>query len=152
MSVLNFPPGDFKTRNKEGKTEIFDVVRRKYVLLTPEEWVRQNMIRYLTDSKNYPQSLMAVEHSLTVNNMKKRTDITVFGNKGQPLLIVECKADTVKISQDVFDQIARYNIALKVKYLVVTNGIEHYACKIDFENQRYEFMEEIPDYAQISAG
>ena len=95
---------------------------------------------------------MAVEHSLMVNNMKKRTDITVFGNKGQPLLIVECKADTVKISQDVFDQIARYNIALKVKYLVVTNGIEHYACKIDFENQRYEFMEEIPDYAQISAG
>jgi hypothetical protein len=150
MKELNFPPYEFRTRMKEGRKEIFDTVRKKYVLLTPEEWVRQNMIRYLIEQKNYPPSLMAVEHSLTVNDMKKRTDITVFGSKGRPLLIVECKSHTVKIDQRVFDQIARYNLTLMVEYLLVTNGVEHYVCKIDFKGKRYEFLEEIPGFEQIN--
>jgi hypothetical protein len=150
MEQLNLPAINFKTRKNQGQTEIFDLVRKKYVLLTPEEWVRQNFIHYLIKQKGFPQSLIAVEHSLSVNKMKKRADITVFGTKGQPLLIVECKASTVKISQKVFDQVARYNMALKVKYLVATNGLEHYACQIDFEENSYIFLEEIPDFDQIN--
>jgi len=149
MEILNLPPIEYKTRDRQGQTEIFDIVRKKYILLTPEEWVRQNFIQYLIVQKGFPQSLIAVEHSLSVNKMKKRADIAVFGTKGQALLIVECKSSTVKISQKVFDQVARYNMTLKVKYLVITNGLEHYACQVDLENKTYLFLQEIPDFEQI---
>jgi hypothetical protein len=152
MGKINLPAIDCKTRNESGRTEIFDIIRRKYVLLTPEEWVRQHFIHYLINQKNVPQSLIAVEQPLNVNRMKKRADITVFGKRGKELLIVECKAASIKIDQKVFDQIARYNLALKVKYLVVTNGIEHYICRVDFEKNSYIFLEEIPDYEQINQG
>ena len=150
MEQLNLPAINCKTRETQGQTEIFDIVRKKYVLLTPEEWVRQNFIHYLIDVKGFPKSLMAVEYSLKLNKMKKRADIAVFGTKGQPLLVVECKAATVKINQKVFDQVARYNMTLKVKYLLVTNGLEHYACQIDFEKNSYVFLEDIPDFDLIN--
>jgi len=152
MEKLNLPASSFKTRITEGKTEIFDVVRKKYVALTPEEWVRQNMIHYLINLKKYPPSLMAVEFSLKLNRMKKRADIIVFNTRGKPVLAVECKSGSVKIDQKVFDQIARYNMALNVKYLVVTNGMEHYICRIDHEKKRFYFIEEIPEYQQLNNG
>ena len=150
MEQLNLPAINCKTREKQGQTEIFDIVRKKYVLLTPEEWVRQNFIHYLIEVKGFPKSLMAVEHSLKLNKMRKRADIAVFGTKGKALLIVECKASPIKINQSVFDQIARYNMALRVKYIVVTNGLEHYACQIDFETNSYVFLEEIPDFDRVN--
>ena len=150
MEQLNLPAINCKTKETQGQTEIFDIVRKKYVLLTPEEWVRQSFIHYLIDIKGFPKSLIAVEHSLKLNKMKKRADIAVFGTKGKALLIVECKADSVKINQKVFDQIARYNMVLKVKYLIVTNGLEHYACQINYEKNSYVFLEEIPNFDQVN--
>jgi len=150
MGNINLPAFNYKTRKLSGRTEIFDVIRRKYILLTPEEWVRQHFIHYLINQKSVPSSLIAVEQQLKVNRMKKRADISVFGTSGKELLIVECKAATVRIDQKVFDQVARYNLALKVKYLVVTNGMEHYACQVDFEKNSYVFLDEIPDYGQIN--
>ncbi len=149
MTKLNLPAIDCKTRNIHGQTEIFDLVRKKYILLSPEEWVRQNFIHFLIYQKSVPTSLIAVEYALIVNKMKKRADIAVFGTGGKPLLMVECKASSVKINQKVFDQVARYNLALKVKYLVVTNGLEHYVCQIDFKTNNYTFLEEIPNFEQM---
>lgn len=150
MKQLNLPSVNIKTRETQGQTEIFDIVRKKYVSLTPEEWVRQNFIHYLIDVKGFPKSLIAVEHSLKLNKMRKRADIAVFGTKGKALLIVECKASSIKINQSVFDQIARYNMTLKVKYLVITNGLEHYACQIDFKKNSYIFLEEIPTFDRVN--
>jgi len=150
MANLNLPSIECKTRQIRGQTEIFDIIRKKYVVLTPEEWVRQNFIHFLINQKGVPQSLIAVEYSLKVNKMVKRADIAVFGTKGQPLLIVECKASSIKINQKVFDQVARYNLTLKVKYLVVTNGLDHYVCQIDFDKNSYAFLEEIPNFDEIN--
>ena len=150
MANLNLPSIECKTRQIRGQTEIFDIIRKKYVVLTPEEWVRQHFIHFLINQKGVPQSLIAVEYSLKVNKMMKRADIAAFGTKGQPLLIVECKASSVKINQKVFDQVARYNLALKVKYLVVTNNLKHYVCQIDFEKNSYAFLEEIPDFEEVN--
>jgi type I site-specific restriction endonuclease len=150
MTRLNLPAIDYKLRNIQGETEIFDVVRKKFILLSPEEWVRQHFIHYLNHQKGVPLSLMAIEYSLKVNKMRKRADIVVFGTGGQPILIVECKASSIKISQKVFDQVARYNMAVKVKYLVVTNGLEHFACQVDFTDANYAFLEEIPDFEQMN--
>lgn len=137
---------DFNIKEKNGKKEIFDIIRKKFVALTPEEWVRQNFIRFLTVEKKYPGSLISVEKEIQVNRLTKRFDIAIFDNSAKALMIIECKAPEVKISQDVFDQIARYNIFFKVKYLVVTNGKETYCCSIDFESGQYKFMDELPDY------
>lgn len=146
MIKLNLPTYNFKLKSKENKTLIFDKLRKKYMVLTPEEWVRQHFVHFLIDKKNYPTSLIAVEKQLTINNRKKRTDILVFNTEGTPEIIVECKAPTIKITQDTFDQIARYNLKLKANFLIVTNGLDHFYCKMDFENETYIFLKEIPDY------
>ena len=146
MQKLNLPTYNFKLKSNENKTLIFDNLRKKYMVLTPEEWVRQHFVRFLIDKKKYPVSLIALEKQLTINNRKKRTDILVFNQEGKHHIIVECKAPSVKITQQTFDQIARYNLKLKANFLVVTNGLEHFYCKMDFENETYIFLKDIPDY------
>ena len=146
MQKLNLPTYNFKLKSNEKHTLIFDNLRKKYFVLTPEEWVRQHFVQFLIEEKKYPVSLIALEKQLVVNNLKKRTDIVIYNKLGLPDIIVECKAPHIKISQDTFDQIARYNLKLKAKYLIVTNGIEHYFCRMDFENETYIFLNDIPKY------
>ena len=146
MQKLNLPTYNFKLKSSENKTLIFDKLRKKYMVLTPEEWVRQHYVYFLIEEKKYPISLIALEKQLTINNRKKRTDILVFNKEGNHDIIVECKAPSIKITQDTFDQIARYNLKLKANYLIVTNGLEHFYCKMDFEKETYIFLKDIPDY------
>tara|TARA_R110002073_G_scaffold72537_1_gene177363 strand:+ start:358460 stop:358903 length:444 start_codon:yes stop_codon:yes gene_type:complete len=146
MQALNFPTYQFKLKSSENKNYIFDIVRKKYVVLTPEEWVRQHTIHYLISDYDYPKSLIAIEKQLTVNNLVKRTDILIFNTLGLPEIIVECKAPTIKITQQTFDQIARYNLKLDANYLMVTNGLQHYFCKLEPKNEHYTFLKEIPNY------
>ncbi|MET2984989.1 type I restriction enzyme HsdR N-terminal domain-containing protein [Aureibaculum conchae] len=148
MIVLNLPKAELSIKSKENKQFIFDIIRKKYMVLTPEEWVRQHVIHYLIHEKNYPKSIIAVEKQLTFNTLKKRFDVLVFNTKGLPELIVECKAPNVKITQDTFDQIARYNLKLNADYLMVTNGLQHYFCKMDAVNEGYIFLEELPNYTR----
>jgi hypothetical protein len=143
---LNFPTYSFRLKNSENKTHIFDVVRKKFVVLQPEEWVRQHCIQYLIQEKNYPISLINVEKVVLINGLKKRYDIAVFDSNGSLVLVVECKAPKVKISQTTFDQIARYNLTLKAHYLMVTNGLNHYFCTMNYNNESFEFLETLPDY------
>lgn len=150
MHKLNLPSYTFKLKSNENKTLIFDNLRKKYVVLTPEEWVRQHFVSFLIEEKKYPVSLIAIEKQLTINNLKKRTDILIFSTEGKPNIIVECKAPTVKITQDTFDQIARYNLQLQAKYLIVTNGLEHYYCLLDTDNECYRFLQEIPNFSKSS--
>jgi len=150
MQALNLPTYNFRIRESNNKAEIFDDIRKKFVALTPEEWVRQNFIEWLKKEKNFPASLIAVEMGLKLNKMQKRSDVVVYNRSAEPALIVECKAPDVKIKQDVFDQIARYNMTLKVNYLIVTNGLDHYCCLIDHEKGEYQFLKEIPDYSVIT--
>jgi hypothetical protein len=150
MHNLNFPEFKFNIKTTKRGHEIFDIVRKKYILLTEEEWVRQHCIHYLINFKNYPLTLLSVEKSLIVNGMNRRTDIVVYGkNDTLPKLIVECKAPHIELNNNVFDQIAQYNLPLKVEYLLVTNGINHYMCKINFDNLSFNFLDEIPDYFKI---
>ena len=116
------------------------------MILYPEEWVRQHIVHYLLQEKNYPISHIALEKKLTLNGLTKRTDILVFNQKGTPEILVECKATSVKIGQDTFDQIARYNLKLKANYLIVTNGLDHFYCKMDYDNETYIFLKDIPAY------
>lgn len=146
MQKLNLPIYSIKLKKEENKTFVFDPIRKKYIVLTPEEWVRQNFIQFLIQEKKYPASLMAVEMEIDLLNTKKRCDIVLYNTNGLPHMIVECKAPSIKISQDTFDQIARYNITLKTDLLIVTNGMQHYTCMMDHQNQRYHFLKEIPDY------
>jgi len=148
MINLNLPSYSFKIKNKENKLYIFDIIRKKNIMLTPEEWVRQHFIHYLIEEKKYPKSLIAIEKQLTINNLLKRTDILIFDNKGLPHIVVECKAPSIKISQNTFDQIARYNLKLQAKYLIVTNGLQHYYCKMDHQKMQYDFLKEIPIYSK----
>ncbi|MDO9186718.1 MAG: type I restriction enzyme HsdR N-terminal domain-containing protein [Bacteroidia bacterium] len=144
MKTLNLPPYQFKLKQQGLRTQIFDSIRKKYVVLTPEEWVRQNFLQFLIQEKNYPASLIAVEAGLKYNQLQKRMDVLVYDKQGTPHLMVECKAPEVKINQDVFDQIARYNMVFKVKYLVVTNGMHHFCCLMDYTNNAYQYLEQIP--------
>jgi hypothetical protein len=144
MKVLNLPTYQFKFKQKEGRAQIFDEIRKRYVALTPEEWVRQNFLQYLIQEKKFPSSLISVEAGLKYNQLQKRMDVLAYDKLGSPYLMVECKAPEVKITQDVFDQIARYNIVFKVKYLVVTNGLQHFCCMMDYENTTYQYLEQIP--------
>jgi type I site-specific restriction endonuclease len=146
MLRLNLPNYDFKMKTEQGSRQIFDPVRKKMVKLDPEEWVRQNFIQFLNKDKNYPISLMAVEKGLTVNKLSKRFDILCYNNDSKPLLLVECKAPNIKISQAAFDQISIYNLQFKVPFLLVSNGLEHYCCQLDYEKNSYSFLSEIPDY------
>ena len=146
MQRLNLPEYNFKTKSDEGKLMIFDVIRKKYVILTPEEWVRQNFIQYLKNEKNYPQSLMAVEKQIVVNEKQRRFDLLVYRRNGQPYLIAEFKAPNVKITQETFDQVVRYNMSLKVERVVVSNGLQHFACEIDYLKNGYNYLNEIPAF------
>ncbi|MBD5217710.1 MAG: type I restriction enzyme HsdR N-terminal domain-containing protein [Bacteroidales bacterium] len=150
--VLNLPPYDMKLIREEDAIKVFDVLRQKYVALTPEEYVRQHFVNYLCNHLGYPSSLVANEVSINVNEMSKRCDTVVFRNPDHPLMIVEYKAPGVAISQATFDQIVRYNMALKARYLVVSNGLNHYCCVVDYENDTYHFIPEIPDYPSVITG
>ncbi len=144
MLKLNFPDYSFRFKNSENKPLIFDLIRKKFVVLTPEEWVRQHVVHYLISEKKFPASLINVEKQLRLNNTKKRYDAVVFNSDGTINLIVECKAPNIKITQETFDQIARYNLVTQATYLMVTNGILHYFCRLDYVNERYIFLEDIP--------
>ena len=146
MQKLNFPTYSFRFKNSENKISIFDCLRKKFVILQPEEWVRQHCVLYLIEEKNYPKSHINIEKELIVNDLKKRYDIVVFNADGSIHLIVECKAPTVSINQSTFNQIAQYNQVLNANYLMVTNGINHYYCQMDFENKRFDFLKDIPIY------
>lgn len=149
MFPLNIPPYPAKIVIRNGKNTIFDILRKRYVTLTPEEWVRQHFIHFLIEMKNYPQSLMANEVSLSLNNMSKRCDTVLYNKDLTARMIIEYKAPTVEISQKVFTQISHYNLILKVDYLIVSNGMNHYCCKMDYTNQSYIFLKEIPDYYML---
>ncbi len=146
MEQLNLPVFQFKLKQAGTRQQIFDAIRKKYVVLTPEEWVRQNFIQYLIQHKSFPSSLIAVEAGLKYNQLQKRMDVLVYNKQGTPHLMVECKAPSVKISQDTFDQIARYNMLFKVKYLVVTNGLQHFCCKMDYTENTYSYLETVPEF------
>jgi hypothetical protein len=146
LQKLNLPQFSFIFRYKSGKPYIFDRIRKKFVSLTPEEWVRQNFIHFLTEIKNYPETLMAVEKQIIVNGLQFRTDLVVYSRKGKPKLVAEFKAPDVKISQEVFDQVVRYNMALSVEMVVVSNGLKHYSCLIDYNAKSYSYMPDIPDF------
>ena len=146
MTKLNFPNYSFRFKNSENKTYIFDVIRKKFLLLTPEEWVRQHVVNFLIEEMNYPKSLINVEKLVKVNGINKRYDAVVFRNDGTIFLLVECKAPEVSITQQTFDQIAQYNLVLKAENLMVTNGLNHYFCQMDFENEQYIFLKELPRF------
>ncbi len=146
MQSLNFPKFEYRFKSTENKVSIFDVIRKKFVVLQPEEWVRQHCVHFLIAVKKYPKSLINVEKQLSINAIVKRYDIVVFRPNGSIVLAVECKAPNIKINQNTFDQIARYNMSLKAEYLMVTNGINHYYCQMDHENEQYHFLNDIPKY------
>lgn len=150
MPELNLPEYPVRKRlTKDGKEEIFDPVRRKFVRLTPEEWVRQHFLNFLIQSHKYPASLIHVEASLTYNRLSKRSDIVVYSNRGKPVMAVECKAPSVAITQKVFEQLAMYNFTLKVSYLALTNGMQHFICRMDPVNGQFTFLEEFPAYKEL---
>ena len=146
MQKLNFPAYSFRFKNSENKTAIFDEIRKKFIILTPEEWVRQHVVQFFLQEKKYPKSYINVEKVLKINNLNKRYDLVVFNPDGSIFVLVECKAPEIKISQNTFDQIARYNMTLKAQYLMVTNGHNHYFCQMDYQQERYHFMQELPSF------
>ncbi|MCB7480882.1 type I restriction enzyme HsdR N-terminal domain-containing protein [Christiangramia sediminis] len=148
MQKLNFPQYSFRFKNNQNKIAVFDDLRKKFVILTPEEWVRQHCVKFLQNEKNYPLSLINVEKQLKIAGLTKRYDIVVFEPDGNIQMIVECKAPKIKISQETFDQIARYNLTLKANFLMVTNGIDHFYCKMDYKNETYIFLKDIPEYSR----
>jgi hypothetical protein len=149
LKQLNLPQYSFKISGNGESETILDPLRRKFVKLTPEEWVRQNFVQYLINEGKYPAGLIGIEVMFSLNKLKRRVDILIHNRSGVPVMIVECKAPEVKIDDKVFDQIVCYNIGLKVPYIVVTNGIDHYACKIDHKENKYEFLMAIPLYEDL---
>ena len=147
MQQLNLPPFQANVKKQDGSIKIFDVLRRKFVTLTPEEWVRQHFVHYLIEHKGYSQTLMANEVALTLNGMTRRCDTVLYAQKGlRPRMIIEYKRPDVEITQRTFDQICRYNMVLQVQYLIVSNGLRHYCCRLDYEKNGYVFLEDIPAY------
>ncbi|NRS87593.1 hypothetical protein HNQ02_000500 [Flavobacterium sp. 7E] len=151
MQKLNFPSYTFRFKNSENKVAIFDEIRKKFIILTPEEWVRQHVVLFLLEEKKYPKSMINVEKVLKVNGLRKRYDVVVFNPDGSIFVLIECKAPEIKIAQATFDQIARYNMTMKADYLMVTNGLNHYFCQMDYENEKYEFLRDLPDFGQSKA-
>lgn len=145
MQPLNFPEYRFRFKNSENNLAIFDVLRKKFILLSPEEWVRQHTVHFLIEEKNFPKQLLNVEKILKVNGLTKRYDVVAYNPDGSIKLLVECKAPQVKISQATFDQIARYNLSLNAEYLMVTNGLQHYFCQMDYEAENYRFLPDLPE-------
>ncbi len=150
MTALNLPDYSNCLQINRAKQSIFDPCRKAYVKLTPEEWVRQNFLQYLIQELSYPSGLLAVEMPITLNQLSRRCDIVSFNKEGKPLLIVECKAPQVKITQATFNQIATYNLKLQVDFLVVTNGLQHYCCHMNYKENSYQFLPEIPVFTKIS--
>lgn len=146
MEQLNFNSYPFRFKNSENKIAIFDIIRKKFILLTPEEWVRQHVVWFLIEEKKYPKSLINVEKVITLNGLTKRYDVVVYNTNGTIEVLVECKASKIKIDQTTFDQIARYNMVLKSNYLMVTNGLAHFYCQMDYQKEQYHFLKEIPNY------
>ncbi len=149
MQKLNLPEYSFRIKTSQGKSFIFDALRKKFVRLTPEEWVRQNFVQFLLTEKMYSPALITVEAAVKVNNNPQRADLVVFDRLGNPVLVVEFKAPEVKISQQTFDQIVRYNMQLKVRFLIVSNGMEHYCCSINYAENSYAYLPEIPDFSSL---
>ena len=149
MIPLNLPDYEIKLSGTPDKPAIFDVLRRKYVSLTPEEWVRQHFIHFMIEQKGYPLSLLANEVKLKVGEKKLRADSVLYSTELKPRMIIEYKAPTINITQKVFDQITVYNMLLHVDYLIVTNGLQHYCCKMDYTSKKYLFLKDIPDYKNI---
>ena len=148
MQKLNLPEYSFRIKTENGKQFIFDTIRKKFIVLTPEEWVRQNFIQYLKKEKKYPENLMAVEKQIMVNGKQRRFDLLIYLRNGQPYLIAEFKAPNVKITQDAFDQVVRYNMALRVERVIVSNGLQHFACEIDYVKNDFIYLPEIPEYCE----
>ncbi len=146
MQTLNLPPYPFKIKQEGSFTHIFDPFRKKYLVLSPEEWVRQHFLQYLVREKKFPVSLISIERGLKYNQLQKRADILIYNTLGAPHLLVECKAPAIKITQEAFDQVARYNMVFKVRYLVVTNGMHHFCCEMDYTTNSYVYLKEIPFY------
>lgn len=148
---LNLPACQFQIMRGLNGDKIFDRLRKKFVVLTPEEWVRQNFVNYLIEYKGFPVSLMVNEVAITLNNTRRRCDTVVYSKTAEPLVIVEYKASSVEITQQVFDQIVRYNMVLRAQYLIVSNGLNHYCCSIDYNNNSYKFIKDIPNYDDLMA-
>ena len=148
MQTLNLPAYPFKIREEGDHVQIFDPLRKKYLVLSPEEWVRQHFLQYLVQDKKYPVSLICIETGLKYNRLLKRADILIYNTLGKPHLMVECKAPGVKITQEAFVQVARYKMAFKVKYLIVTNGMNHFCCEMDYLNSTYAYLKEIPLFGE----
>ena len=147
---LSLPDHGVKTKNEPGGARVFDPFRRRWVVLTPEEWVRQHFLNHLVHDLGCPASLIAVERSLVLNELAKRADIVVFSTDGRPLIVVECKAPHVRIDLRTFEQVARYNLVFKVPYVMVTNGYKHFCCRIDHAKNSVDFLVDIPAFADMS--
>jgi len=149
MEVLNLPKTDLKLQRKGNRITVFDILRKKYVVLTPEEWVRQHFIHFLIGQKGYNASCIANEVALNLNNTQKRCDTVVYDAQARPVMIVEYKAPHIPINQRVFSQISRYNMKMRVRWLVVSNGMQHYCCKVNYEDETYEFLSDIPSWNEL---
>lgn len=149
MTRLNLPPFEIKLHGTKAQPQIFDILRKKYIALTPEEWVRQHFVHFLVEHKGYPAALMANEIQLKVGEKTLRADSVLYSRDLKPRMIIEYKAPHIPITQKVFDQISIYNMLLHVDYLVVSNGLQHYICKMDYNDKKYLFLEDIPDYEEL---
>jgi hypothetical protein len=146
MEQLNLPSYNFRIKDEGSKRYIFDNIRKKFVVLTSEEWVRQNFMQYLIQEKSYPESLIVAEKKILLNDKPFRFDLLVYNRNGEPYLIAEIKAPHVRITQEVFDQVVRYNMALRVKLVVVSNGIDHFVCEVDYAERSYKYLKEVPSF------
>ncbi len=151
MQALNLPTYSFNIKSVDGAQVIFDPCRQKWVALTPEEWVRQHLVQYLIQDRNYPASLVSTEMALRINQLSRRCDIVAYDRAGEPRILVECKAPSVKLNQQVFNQVAQYNWNLRVPYLLISNGLIHYCARLNHDAQSFHFTSEIPDYDTLSA-
>ncbi len=147
LEKLNLPEFDYRVKKGEKQVEIFCLIRKKFILLTPEEWVRQHFINYLIKHKHYPKAMIQVEKEIIFNQLKKRFDIAVYHPYAEPFMLIECKASSVKLSEKAFVQAAIYNLNMKSGYLTITNGVQHYCCKIDHQLKKYEFVQSLPLYS-----
>ena len=149
MFSINLPPYPIKLGEKDGKRTIFDILRQKYVALTPEEWVRQHFVHFMMTQKGYPKGLLANEVELRAGTKRLRCDTLLYTRELRPQMIVEYKAPTIQLQQKTFDQISVYNLLLHVDYLVISNGLQHYCCRMDYERQSYTFLQDFPDYGSL---
>ncbi len=151
MLPLNLPEFEFTFKVKGGRRFIFDTIRKKYLLLSPEEWVRQNFVRYLIENKKYPPALIALEMPFKMNEANLRSDIVIYNRQGKIVVLVECKSSQVSLSQQVFDQAAGYNLKLNSEILIITNGLSHYCCRLDYKNKKWIFLNDIPGYSELAS-